>query len=137
MASQPGKQTNAIHILLNISINKDRQKIKFGQLIEYDMRNIFLKSHAQNVEKLVPDSLLVCLLTRLWRHRDVLFFYMNIKPDNVKKRKELFSWNKKHFSSFLNGVSLKEIQFFFGRWELDFKYKRHASQPAFTCSEVQ
>ena len=107
MTSQPGKETNAIHILLNLIINKDRQKIKFGQLIEYDTRNIFLKSHAQNVEKLVPDPLLVFLLTRLWRHRDVLFFYMNIKPDNVKKRKELFSWNKKHFSSFLNGVSLK------------------------------
>ena len=35
MASQPGKQTIAIHILPNIS--------KFDQLIEYDMRNIFLE----------------------------------------------------------------------------------------------
>ena len=42
MTSQPGKQTIAIHILPNISRSKDNQKIKFGQLIEYNMRNIFL-----------------------------------------------------------------------------------------------
>ena len=31
--------------------------MKFGQLIEYHMKNIFLKSHSQNVvEKLVPKS---------------------------------------------------------------------------------
>ena len=29
--------------------------MKFGQLIEYNMRNIFLENHTQNVvEKLVP-----------------------------------------------------------------------------------
>ena len=29
--------------------------MKFGQLIEYNMRNIFLKNHTKNVmEKLVP-----------------------------------------------------------------------------------
>ena len=43
MTSQPGKQTIAVHILSNISTNKDRQKIKFGQLIEYHMRNLFLE----------------------------------------------------------------------------------------------
>ena len=30
--------------------------MKFGLLIEYNMRNIFLKNHTQNVEEqLVPD----------------------------------------------------------------------------------
>ena len=30
--------------------------MKFGQLLEYNMRNIFLKNHTQNVaEKLMPD----------------------------------------------------------------------------------
>ena len=43
MTSQPGKQTIAIHILPNISRNKNNQIIKFGQLIEYKMRNIFLE----------------------------------------------------------------------------------------------
>ena len=33
--------------------------MKFGQLIEYIMRNIFFKSYAQNVmENLVPDPFL-------------------------------------------------------------------------------
>ena len=47
-----------MHILPNISKSKGNQTIKFGQLIEHDIRNIFLKNHTQNVvEKLVPDAL--------------------------------------------------------------------------------
>ena len=42
MTSQSGKQAIAIHILPNISRSKDNQTIKFGQLIEYNMRNIFV-----------------------------------------------------------------------------------------------
>ena len=42
MASQSEKQTIAIHILLYISRSKDNQTMKFGQLIEYNMRNIFI-----------------------------------------------------------------------------------------------
>ena len=40
--SQPGKQTIAIHILPNISGSKSNQKMKLGQLIEHNKRNIFL-----------------------------------------------------------------------------------------------
>ena len=43
MTSQPGKQPIVIHILPNISRSKDNQKMKFGQLIKYNMRNVFLK----------------------------------------------------------------------------------------------
>ena len=43
MTSQPGLQTIAIHILLNISQIKDNQAMKLGQLIEYCKRNIFLQ----------------------------------------------------------------------------------------------
>ena len=43
MTSQPGWQTIAIHILPNISRSKDNQTMKFGQLIEYNMRNIFVE----------------------------------------------------------------------------------------------
>ena len=43
MTSQPGYQTIVIHIFRNISWSKDNQTLKFGQLIEYNMRNIFLK----------------------------------------------------------------------------------------------
>ena len=43
MTSHPGKQTIAIYILPNISKKKRNQTIKFAQLIEYNMRNIFLE----------------------------------------------------------------------------------------------
>ena len=43
MTSQTGLQTIAIHILPNISESKCNQTIKFGQLIEYNKRNIFLQ----------------------------------------------------------------------------------------------
>ena len=45
MTSQPGYKTIAIHILTNISRSKDNQAMKFGQLIEYNLRNIFLKKY--------------------------------------------------------------------------------------------
>ena len=43
MTSQPRKQTISIHILRNISLSKDNQKMKFAKVIEYNMRNILLK----------------------------------------------------------------------------------------------
>ena len=43
MTSQTGQQIIVIHILSNISRSKGNQKMQFGQLIEYDMRNIFLE----------------------------------------------------------------------------------------------
>ena len=48
MTSQPGLQTVAIHILPNISQSKDKQTMKFGQLIEYNKRNIFLQKLCGN-----------------------------------------------------------------------------------------
>ena len=43
MTSQPGKQTIATHIWPYISRSKDNQAVKFGQLIKYNMRKIFLE----------------------------------------------------------------------------------------------
>ena len=43
MTSQTGEQVISIHILFNISRGKGNQTRKFGQLIQYNMRNIFLK----------------------------------------------------------------------------------------------
>ena len=43
MTSEPGYQTIAIHILANISRSKGNQTMKFGQLIEYNMKTIFLE----------------------------------------------------------------------------------------------
>ena len=57
--SENGKQIITIHVLPSISRSKENQIIKFGQLMEYIMRNIFLQNQTQNVvEKLVPDLLL-------------------------------------------------------------------------------
>ena len=57
---QPGLQTIAIHILPNISQSKGNQTMKFGQLIEYNKRNIFLqklcrKWGRETSSRLVPD----------------------------------------------------------------------------------
>ena len=43
MASQPGEQTTVIQILPNILRSKGNQTMKFGQLIECNMRNIFFE----------------------------------------------------------------------------------------------
>ena len=43
MTSEPGKQTIAIHILPNFSRSKGNQTMRFGQLIKYNTRNVFLE----------------------------------------------------------------------------------------------
>ena len=43
MTSQPGKQTISVYILSYISRSKNNQTVNFGQLIEYNMRKIFLE----------------------------------------------------------------------------------------------
>ena len=43
MASQPGLQTIAIHMLVNISQIKGNQTMKFSKLIEYNKRNILFQ----------------------------------------------------------------------------------------------
>ena len=43
MTLQLGSQTISIHILPNITQNKSNPTMKFGQLIEYKKRNIFLQ----------------------------------------------------------------------------------------------
>ena len=55
MMSQPGSQTIAIHILPNISRSKGNQTMRFGQLIEYNMRNIFAeKSYTKCGGETIP-----------------------------------------------------------------------------------
>ena len=41
--SQPGKQAIEMHVLPNISRSKGNQTMKLGQLVEYNIRNIFLE----------------------------------------------------------------------------------------------
>ena len=49
MTSQTGQQIIAIHILANIPRSKEKQGMKFGQLIEYNVRNFFLQISSKNV----------------------------------------------------------------------------------------
>ena len=60
VTSQRGKQTIAIHILLNIARSEGNQTRKFGHLIEFNMGNIILeKPYIKNVvEKLFSDPFL-------------------------------------------------------------------------------
>ena len=58
MTSQPGQQTIVIHIIPNISISKVNQTMKFGQIIEYNMRNIFLEKSYTKCGGEVPDPFL-------------------------------------------------------------------------------
>ena len=52
---RPGKNTIARHILPNIWRSKDNQTMKFGQLIEYNMRNVFLeKSYKKCIGETSP-----------------------------------------------------------------------------------
>ena len=43
MTSQPGLQPIVIHVLPDILRSKCNQSVKYGQLIEYNMRTILLK----------------------------------------------------------------------------------------------
>ena len=55
ITSQTGKQTIAIHILPNISGGTDNLTMKFGQLIEYNVRKVFLeKSFTKYIGETIP-----------------------------------------------------------------------------------
>ena len=43
MTSRNRKINNTTHLLPNISLSKDNQTMKFSQLIEYNMKKIFLE----------------------------------------------------------------------------------------------
>ena len=59
MPSQPGKQITAVHTLPNVSRSEGNQTLKFHQLIEYGMTNVFLEKLFKNViEKLFSDPFL-------------------------------------------------------------------------------
>ena len=59
MTSQTGKQTIARHVLPIISRSKGSDAIQFGQLIEYNIRNIFLeKSYTKYGGETIPRPFL-------------------------------------------------------------------------------
>ena len=55
MTSQTGQKVITVHILPNISRSKANQAMKFGQLIEYNIRNILLrKPYAKCGGEIIP-----------------------------------------------------------------------------------
>ena len=55
-----GQQIITIYILPNISRSKGNQTLKFSQIIKYNNRNIFFKTHTENVTgRLVLDLFLL------------------------------------------------------------------------------
>ena len=59
MTSQTGYQTIPIRILNNISRSKGNEVMKFSQLIEYNMRTIFIeKSLLNSGGETIPDLFL-------------------------------------------------------------------------------
>ena len=59
MTPQPGKPTMAIKIFPNISKNEGTHTMKFGQLTEYYVINIFLaKSYRKGGEEISPEPFL-------------------------------------------------------------------------------
>ena len=57
MISQPGKKIIAMHMLPSISRTKCNQAVKFGQLIEHNMRNVFLeRSYRKCDGETIPRS---------------------------------------------------------------------------------
>ena len=55
MTSELGYKIFSMHILPNFSKNKDNQTMKFDQLLECNMRNVFLrKSYAKCGRETIP-----------------------------------------------------------------------------------
>ena len=76
MTSQPGKQTIAIYILPNISRSKGSQTIKFGQLIEYNMRNNFIeKSYRKVGGETIPTTFSKSLFLVCTKFRAIRIYY--------------------------------------------------------------
>ena len=76
MMLKPGKQVITIHRLPNISRSKGNQTLKFGQLIEQNMRKLLMKNHTQDVvKKLFPE--------RFLKNRKWAYLWIN-KINNLK-----------------------------------------------------
>ena len=67
MTSQPGLQTIAIDILPKISQSNGYQTMKFGQLIEFNKRNIFFQKLCEKWSR-EPSSrrLFIFLKSSIW-----------------------------------------------------------------------
>ena len=82
MTSQSRKRTIATHILRNILRSKGNQRMKFGQLIEYNTRNIFPISYTKCGEETIPrpfprKSKVLYSLSLLYAKLTAIEIYLN------------------------------------------------------------
>ena len=95
MTSQPGHQTIAIHILPNISRSKGNQTMKFGQLIEHNMKNVE-KPYTKCAEETIPRPLskiskLNISLDQQCKVLNSLFLlFVNLRPIEIKLQTTCF-----------------------------------------------
>ena len=73
MTSQPGLEINVIHIMPSILRSKGSQTMKFAQLIDYNMRNIFLQKSETSPRPLSEIWKLSITLDQLAKVSDSLF----------------------------------------------------------------
>ena len=67
MTSQPAKQTITMHILPKISRSIGNQTMEFGQVMEYNKRNIFLQKSCKKWDRETSSRCRVCFLIKLYR----------------------------------------------------------------------
>ena len=81
MALQPGQQTISIHILPNISRSKGKLTMKFDQVIQYNLRNIFVeKAYTKCAGETIPRPL--SLLEGMPVLFLIYFYQIHIKMTN-------------------------------------------------------
>ena len=84
MRSQSGKQTITTHIFLNNWKSKGNKTFKFGQLIEYNMKKIFLeKSYSKSGGKTI---------SRLFSKKSKLIISLDQKPKVLSPKDQMPSW---------------------------------------------
>ena len=127
MRSQTGKQTIAVLTLPRISRSKCNQTMKFGLLIEYNTKNIFLeKSYTKCAGETIPRPSCKKLKLRcLWIHSlyfyTVCFYYMRswgLSKDVKTKLHTTCFYLMKFFQKTKRGLELVSLpHFLHGFWK--------------------
>ena len=105
MTPQPGLQTIAIHIFTNILRSKGNQAMKFGQLTEYSMRNIFLEeSYTKCGKETIPRLFL--------KNQNWLYLWINILRFYIFRFNCLPSWGLSKVIETADHLLLPHIKLF-------------------------
>ena len=77
-------------MLLNISRSKGNWTIKFGQLVEYNMRNIFLEnSYTKYGGETIPRPVYSGHVTYAFHSESTLYSCLNVKELLARSRREI------------------------------------------------